>query len=111
MYIISEISDFFDGSKQYDFGSFAMYSVIGLLIVIAALLVLVFLITGITKILNIQLPAKKTEAVPASEPVSGSVVSEEEIVAAVSAAVSIFLVEENGNDEPVPFVIKSIKKF
>ena len=101
--------------EGYSVGDFALYSVVGLLIVILALALLVFLITMISKALNLEaFNGKKKEkpSAPTGSPASETVAcgGDEELVAAITAAVYAFYEAEENETVPVPFVIKSIRK-
>ncbi len=100
-------------------GEILLLCVIGLAIVIAALIVLIVLITiiskGVNAVDNALSSAKKnvgTGTVPA--PVAAGAESEdEETVAAITAALLAFYEVSATDDEeiiPPPFVIRSIKK-
>ncbi len=98
----------------YSVGDFALYAVVGLLIVILALALLVFLISMISKLLNMDVfngKKKEKPAAPVVEAKSGADLGkDEELVAAITAAIYAFYETEGAETVPVPFVIKSIKK-
>ena len=104
----------------YGVGIMALYSVIGLLLVIAVLIILIVLLVVFSKILN-AIPGKKSakKAAPAEAETSGSSVdidTESETVAAITAALMAYYSggktekAASEDDMPVPFVIRSIKK-
>mgnify|MGYP000081861710 CR=1 FL=1 len=105
----------------YGVGIMALYSVIGLLLVIAVLIILIVLLVVFSKILN-AIPGKKSakKAAPAEAETSGSSVdidAESETVAAITAALMAYYNSggktekaASEDDMPVPFVIRSIKK-
>lgn len=108
-----------DAGNEIGIGWMALYSVIGMLLVIAVLIILIVLLMLISKIVK-AIPdksksAKKSAAEPApSAPLHAE--DEEETVAAITAALMAYYAGEgktavtDGEDIPVPFVIKSIRK-
>ncbi|MBP5593020.1 MAG: OadG family protein [Clostridia bacterium] len=98
---------------DYSLGEFALFSVIGLLIVVLALAVLVLIITGISKILGLKIFSgeAKNEKNPAetTQPATAAG-SDAELVAAITAALYAYYEVSEEETAPVPFVIRSIRK-
>ena len=102
----------------YSVGIMALYSVIGMLLVIAVLVILIVLLVVFSKILNsVSVKKAKEPAAETAAPVRGGADEELEVVAAITAAITAYYaggktvgaVSEE-EDMPVPFVIRSIKK-
>lgn len=102
-----------------DYGNAALFSLVGFVIVIATLAVLIVILMLLTKLLNIEVSKRKqTEAAIKQDAApldAGS--ANLEVVAAITAAIAAIYSEESGHTaepvgeaEPLPFVIRSIKK-
>ena len=101
--------------NQYTAGEFGLYSIIGFLIVIAVLVVLIVLLIVFSKILNAVTSVKVTKKNKEVKAEDMAVVADDtETVAAITAALMAYYdVQTTANgedDDPVPFIIRSIKK-
>ena len=98
-------------AKSYSLGEGALFSLVGFIIVllVLALLVGIFYLSGFifqSKAFN---KPKKDKAKPTTAQ-KDDVEEDEEVVAAITAAITCILSSESGDDVPPEFVIKRIKR-
>ncbi len=107
--------------EGYNAGEVALLCVLGFVIVIAVLIVLVLILMlfskgfGAAEKAAAGIKQRRAEATSAAEKAADEPENDGEIVAAITAAIAAIYESENAaaaeeTDEPVPFVIRSIKK-
>lgn len=108
--------------EGYNAGEVALLCVLGFVIVIAVLIVLVLILMlfskgfGAAEKAAAGIKRRRTEATSAAEKAADEPENDGEIVAAITAAITAIYESEKAAshedecDEPVPFVIRSIKK-
>ena len=120
--IISAAGGDFDLSKYFDWfnsdytvGNAALVALTGILFVLLTLVVLVALLVLFNKVFVLvekkaTAGKKKSTDVSAINVSTGEIENDEEVVAAIVAAISCVFAEESGASEPPPFTVRRIRQ-
>lgn len=107
-----DMSKYFEWlNSDYSIGNAVLVALLGIAVVFTILVVLVLILTLFQKIFTIKVKGKNTEKQTsdgASEAIALQT-QDEETVAAITAAVSLLIAEENGGEAP-QFTVRRIRQ-